>query len=136
MSPPSSACPCGRTDRRSHVLHYALCCGRYLDHFDTVPAPDAESLMRSRYTAYVREREDYLLATWHPATRPAAVAFDADVRWLGLDVRTRRVIDDAHAEVEFVARQRDATGLAHRLHEKSRFERDGERWFYRDGDPV
>ena len=70
------------------------------------------------------------------ATRPAAVPFDADVRWLGLDVRTRRVIDDAHAEVEFVARQRDATGLAHRLHEKSRFERDGERWFYRDGDQV
>ena len=136
MSPPSSACPCGRTDRRSHVLHYALCCGRYLDHFDTVPAPDAESLMRSRYSAFVLERAEYLLATWDASKRPASIAFEPGVKWLGLDIRSRSVLDADHAEVEFVARQRDATGLAHRLHEKSRFERDGERWFYRDGDPV
>jgi len=29
--------------------------------------------MRSRYSAYVLKLEAYLLATWHPGTRPAAL---------------------------------------------------------------
>jgi SEC-C motif-containing protein len=117
---------------------YGQCCGRYIDDFDNTPAPDAESLMRSRYTAFVRERADYLLATWHPSTRPATVSFEAGVKWLGLDVRSRSVLDADHAEVEFVARQRSSAGVATRLHERSRFVReiDGahHRWFYVDGD--
>jgi SEC-C motif domain protein len=129
-----SACPCGRTDARTRPIAYAQCCGRYLDDFDASPAPDAESLMRSRYTAFVRERADYLLATWHAGRRPSRVSFDADVRWLGLDVRAHQLIDETHAEVEFVARQRDATGRAHRLAERSRFVREQGRWYYVDGD--
>jgi len=105
-----------------------------VDAFDTCPAPDAESLMRSRYTAFVLERASYLLATWHAGTRPPSLGFEPGVRWLGLEVRARRTLDDTHAEVEFVARQRDAGGRAHRLHELSRFVREGGRWFYRDGD--
>jgi SEC-C motif-containing protein len=127
-------CPCGRADARKQPLHYAQCCGRYLDHFDATPAPDAESLMRSRYTAFVRERADYLLATWHASRRPSRVTFDVGVRWLGLEVRSHRRVDDTHAEVEFVARQRDATGRASRLVERSRFVREGGRWFYVDGE--
>lgn len=131
-------CPCGRRDRRELPLAYGQCCGRYVDDFDHTPAPDAESLMRSRYTAFVRERADYLLATWHPSTRPAALSFEAGVKWLGLDVRSRSVLDADHAEVEFVARQRSSAGVATRLHERSRFVReiDGahHRWFYVDGD--
>jgi len=115
-------------------MQYAQCCGRFLDDFDATPAPDAESLMRSRYSAFVRERADYLLATWHASKRPSRVTFDAGVRWLGLEVRAHRIVDDAHAEVEFVARQRDATGRASRLKERSRFVREGGRWFYVDGD--
>ena len=44
--------------------------------------------MRSRYSAYVLGNEAYLLATWHPDTRPAVLglADDAPVKWLGLDV--------------------------------------------------
>lgn len=90
--------------------------------------------MRSRYSAFVRERADYLLASWHASTRPAALDFDPGVRWLGLEVRAHRIIDADHAEVEFVARQRSAGGRAHRLHELSRFVREGGRWFYVDGD--
>ncbi|WP_269093183.1 hypothetical protein [Alicycliphilus denitrificans] len=37
-----AACPCGGG------ASLAACCGRYLDHFDSTPAPDAERLMRSR----------------------------------------------------------------------------------------
>ena len=128
-------CPCGGKSQGKPPA-YAACCSRYLDHFDSTPAPDAESLMRSRYTAFVRERADYLLATWHPARRPASIDFDPGVRWLGLEVRAHRVLDANHAEVEFVARLRDASGRASRLHERSRFERDGAtgRWSYVDGD--
>ena len=128
------ACPCGRAGAGGRPLSYAACCGRYVDHFDAAPAPDAPSLMRSRYTAFVLARADYLLATWHASRRPPSLAFDAGTRWLGLEVRAQRSIDADHAEVEFVARSRDVTGRATRLHERSRFVREDGRWFYVDGD--
>ncbi len=138
MSDDQSPCPCGRRDRRHLPIAFALCCGRYLGDFNGLPAPDAESLMRSRYTAFVRERADYLLATWHPSTRPASLDFEPDARWLGLDVRSRSVSDADHAEVEFVARQRLGGAAATRLHERSRFVRelqgDQQRWYYLDGE--
>lgn len=90
--------------------------------------------MRSRYTAFVRERADYLLSTWHPTTRPATLEFERGARWLGLEVRSRSMRDGEHAEVEFVARQRDATGRASRLVERSRFLLEAGRWYYVDGD--
>ena len=96
-------------------------------------APDAESLMRSRYTAFVLERGDYLQATWHPSTRPADLDFDPGTKWLGLEVRSHRSTGEDRAEVEFVARYR-VGGRAVRLHETSRFVREDGRWFYVDGD--
>ena len=115
-------------------MAFEACCGRYLDH-DT-PAPEAESLMRSRYSAYVLGREPHLLATWHPSTRPAFLELESGVKWLGLEVRQHRVWDDAHAEVEFIARHKPATGPAVRLHERSRFVREAGRWTYVDGDML
>lgn len=114
-------------------MNYAACCGRFLDHFATLPADDAESLMRSRYSAFVLNRTDYLALTWLPTTRPAEIAADLGTKWLGLDVRQHQVIDADHAEVEFVARYRLA-GRGVRIHERSRFVREGGRWFYVDGD--
>ena len=90
--------------------------------------------MRSRYSAYVLKLEDYLLATWHPVTRPSELDLAADgTKWLGLEVRRYEMRDDSHATVEFVARYRIA-GRGHRLHEVSRFVREDGRWYYRDGD--
>jgi SEC-C motif-containing protein len=94
---------------------------------------DAEQLMRSRYAAYVALDREWLLATWYPSTRPASLELDASIKWLGLDVKDHRVIDDDHAEVEFVARFRSGGGRAERLHERSRFVREGGRWYYVDG---
>ena len=140
----SSTCPCGRADAKGRPLAYAQCCGRYLDHFESAPAPDAQSLMRSRYSAFVRENAPYLLATWHASQRPSQLDFEPGVRWLGLEVRSHSLQDDTHAQVEFVARMRDAGGRASRLHEKSRFVREldasGEsgvwRWYYLDAAGV
>jgi SEC-C motif-containing protein len=129
-----SDCPCGRRDAAGRVLPYAQCCGRYVEDLAGTPAPDAEALMRSRYSAFVLERADYLLATWHASKRPSQVSFDAGAKWLGLEVRDFKVMDADHAEVEFVARQRDKGGRAVRLHERSRFVREDGRWYYVDGD--
>jgi SEC-C motif-containing protein len=120
------ACPCGS----GRVLE--ACCGRF--HAGAA-APDAASLMRSRYSAYVLGLEDYLLATWHPDTRPAALDMEATPRpqWLGLAVKTHTPQDETHATVEFIARYK-LNGRAFRLHETSRFERVGGRWLYVDGE--
>jgi len=141
---PADPCPCGRLapagpggnkGKAAPVLPYAGCCGRYIDPqgAETPIAPDAESLMRSRYTAFVCERADYLQSTWHASTRPAALDFEAGAKWLGLDVRRHSPTDADHAVVEFVARYR-VGGRAVRLHETSRFVCEGGRWFYVDGD--
>lgn len=125
------ACPCGRTGARGQGLAFESCCGRYLDN--PTPAPDAEHLMRSRYSAFVLERVDYLKSSWHASTRPADLSLEPDVKWLGLEVKSHRATDADHAEVEFVARSR-VGGRGQRLQEKSRFVREGGRWFYVDGD--
>ena len=124
-SPP---CPCGLP------LAYARCCGRWHAGPQALQAPDAEDLMRSRYSAFARGLTGYLHATWHPSTRPAAIeALPAGLRWLGLEVRRHEVRDADHAVVEFVARSK-LGGRAERLHETSRFVREDGRWFYVDGD--
>ena len=121
-------CPCGA------AATYAACCARWHGGPAHLQAPTAEALMRSRYSAYALGLADYLLATWHPRTRPPTLEpAPSGLRWLGLEVRARHAVDDDHATVEFVARSK-LGGRAHRLHETSRFERVGGRWFYVDGD--
>jgi SEC-C motif-containing protein len=124
-SPP---CPCGSGARLPD------CCGRYHGGALAGQAPTAEALMRSRYSAFVLDRLDYLLDTWHPRTRPATLApNEPGLRWLGLTVQHHRVLGADRAEVSFVARSK-LGGRAHRMAEVSRFEREGGRWFYVDGD--
>ena len=122
-----AACPCGS------ALEYPACCGIY--HAGLLAPPDAEALMRARYSAYVNNLESYLLATWHPDTCPVDLGMDTMPRpqWLGLEVRAHCVLDDQRATVEFVARYK-LNGRATRLHEISRFTRTDGLWCYIDGD--
>ncbi|WP_418316082.1 YchJ family protein [Piscinibacter sakaiensis] len=125
-TPPALRCPCGA------ARPYAHCCGVWHSGPQALQAPDAEALMRSRYSAYVLGLSDYLLETWHPSTRPTSL--DADppgLRWLGLDVRAATTTDTDHATVEFVARSK-LGGRAQRMHEISRFVREDGRWYYLD----
>ncbi len=89
--------------------------------------------MRARYSAYVVGDEAFLLATWHPTTRPESVSFSDDVVWDGLDVvEARGGALDTTGTVEFRARFR--RGLAPlELHERSAFERIDGRWLYVQG---
>jgi SEC-C motif domain protein len=127
-----TTCPCGGTS--SDTLTLSACCGRYHAGPEHLKAPTAEALMRSRYSAYVLGLTDYLLATWHPSTRPASMeANPTGLTWLGLQVRSHEVQDATHATVEFVARNKQG-GRAQRMHEKSRFLLESGFWFYVDGD--
>ena len=125
MKPDRDPCPCGS------VRSYPECCGIY---HAGVPAPDAQSLMRSRYCAYVLCNEQYLLATWHPNTRPDSIPLSKAQKWLGLTVIDAICTGEHSAEVEFVARSRVSNTAAIRLHERSRFVREDGKWLYVDGD--
>jgi len=98
------------------------------------PAETAEALMRSRYCAFVGCNQSYLLASWHPDTRPGHLDFDPQQRWLGLKIlRTGAgAAADDEGIVEFVARYK-IDGRGYRLHEISRFVRTEEGWRYLDG---
>ena len=87
--------------------------------------------MRSRYCAYVLELEDYLLATWHPATAPKAIEF-ANTQWLKLTIQ-RTETTGASGLVEFIAEYKES-GRFRRLHEVSHFLLVHDRWFYERGD--
>jgi SEC-C motif domain protein len=92
--------------------------------------------MRSRYSAYALGLETYLLQTWHPSTRPAALDVQAELtqgKWLGLNIRGHAENGD-DAWVEFVARYKPKSGPATRLHECSRFVREQDQWLYLDGE--
>ena len=148
MSKKSAApagCPCGGPS-------YAACCGPYIE--GAAIAPTAETLMRSRYTAYGLRDQAYLLATWHASTRPAEpiMSDEEKLQGLGLEVKSALRLRQRKAEVvtettapatdpdrdtvEFVARFK-VNGRAQRLHEISNFVREpadgGPRWFYVDG---
>lgn len=93
--------------------------------------------MRSRYSAYVLRIESYLLATWHPSTRPTTLDLSDPqalaTRWLGLHVLAH-ASEGEHASVEFVARFRVGGASAQRLHEVSRFVHEEGQWLYLDGE--
>jgi SEC-C motif-containing protein len=120
-------CPCGSSQT------FNVCCGRW--HAGEA-APTPEALMRSRYTGFVLHNEPYLLATWHSSARPPSIVFDSMQKWLGLKIVTAQETGPNTGEVEFIARYRIGGGSASRLHERSRFVKEGDRWYYLDGDMI
>ena len=119
-------CPCGTG------LPYPECCGRL--HDGTAAAATAEQLMRSRYSAFAVGDPAYLLATWHPTTRPRQLELDPQVRWTGLEVLATSAggLLAAEGTVEFRAHW-VAGGQRGAQHENSRFAREDGAWRYLDG---
>ena len=125
-------CPCGTRRPR------AECCGPYVD--GRAHAPTAETLMRSRYTAFAEANVTYIRDTLHDTARKD---FDeAGTRdwatkstWSSLEVR--EVVgggpDDAEGVVEFIARYRyKGEPVAH--HERASFVKEGGRWYFSDSE--
>lgn len=117
-----AACPCGGEA-------FGRCCGPILEG---TPAPSAERLMRSRYTAFVVGDRAHLARSWHPRTRPDEIDLDDGTSWQGLVIEHAAEDGDA-AVVAFRATWRQH-GTDGELRECSRFVRRGGRWVYLDGD--
>ena len=111
-------------------MDYKNCCGRYITGAEI--APDAQALMRSRYTAYTLENEPYLQKSWHPKTRPAEVMRNQEAcKWISLSILSYQQ-EEQTATVEFIARYK-MNGRAEKLHETSRFVCEEGQWLYLDG---
>lgn len=124
INPVADACPCGLP------AAYDACCGRFHSGPLHLLALDPQALMRSRYSAFVKDVRAYLLDTWHPSTRPPVIeAPEPGLIWLGLDVKRAPLASEGEGLVEFVARSK-LGGRAQRLHEVSLFVREEGRWFY------
>lgn len=87
--------------------------------------------MRSRYSAFALHETSYLLASWHPATRPATLDLDPELAWTGLEIvaTEKGGPGDIDGIVEFRAHHRSG-GQVGVLHEVSRFRRAGGEWRY------
>jgi SEC-C motif domain protein len=126
----TSKCPCGSS------LHYKDCCKAF--HDGLMVAESAERLMRSRYSAYVKNNKDYLLETWHQSTRPDPKEFELDsnseFRWLELEIiKTEAGTErDLEGLVHFQAKYR-FQGQAGKMDEASKFLKEDGKWYYVDG---
>ncbi|KGD73143.1 hypothetical protein HA49_13205 [Tatumella morbirosei] len=126
----SEPCPCG------NQLSYNDCCGQYIS--GTRIAPNAESLMRSRYTAYQCGDVSWLVESWHKSQRsPAHEALISTnlsgTEWLGLNVISHDYNNDSNeAFVTFFARYCENNQTS-AIYERSRFIREENHWYYIDG---
>ncbi|MFC0531221.1 YchJ family protein [Phytohabitans kaempferiae] len=94
----------------------------------------AEGLMRSRFEAFRDGDAAWLLASWHPSTRPARLDLADNPTWRRLQIvdTVDGGPDDAEGVVEFRASYL-VDGASRVRQERSRFVREGGRWYYVDG---
>ena len=130
-------CPCGSKS------YYIDCCEVYLQN--KAIAPTAEALMRSRYSAYCKGDIDYLIQTQYPkkckkTDRQMLLKTITNTKWIGLTIlKTQNGgVNDRRGIVEFVAQYRglQLTDKVYQLHERSRFIKEDNIWFYQDGDSL
>lgn len=132
---PDQQCPCGSG------LKLQECCGPYLE--GAAFAPDAEALVRSRFSAFCLERYDYLVETTHPDFREDMTAESIrenteGVHWLRLDIREKgqAAASDPDAvpfETVTFAALYERDGVPFQLGETSYFTREGDRLYYVEG---
>ena len=102
----------------------------------TQPEPrTAEELMRSRFDAFKRGDEAWLLRTWHASTRPEHLDLTDNPTWRGLQIVQTALgaQGDETGMVGFRATYLNEDGSIGVLHERSRFVRESGTWFYVDG---
>lgn len=127
-----ASCPCcsGQT--------YQQCCGQFLSTKAFPRTPLA--LMRSRYTAHVINDIDYIIQTMKGK---AAKLFDRHAteqewfqnrKWLKLEIVEAPVVKskDNQGIVEFKA-YFELEGSEHMMHERSKFSKLNDRWYYVSG---
>jgi SEC-C motif-containing protein len=129
-------CPCGTGKE------FAGCCEPYI--LGKERPSTAETLMRSRYTAYARVELDYLFDSLHRRSRKHHDAKETrewaeNSLWQGLEVLATEGggAEDEQGTVEFVARYKiKSTGEDVEHREIAEFEKDEGRWYFVDGNTV
>lgn len=119
-------CFCGNN------VEFKDCCQAFILAQSIPESP--EQLMRSRYSAYCDKNIEYLIKThWpvNPNSREQIENTANSTQWLGLKVISAKPPKENEGFVEFVAFFQQ-NGVQ-QLHEKSRFKRHQQRWFYVDG---
>ncbi|WP_263078755.1 YchJ family protein [Endozoicomonas sp. Mp262] len=124
-----TSCPCGSNKA------YSACCGLY--HSGS-PAPTAETLMRSRYSAYALKNIDYIIkTTWRcqqPQLEQDRNHLQQDsTNWLRLEVLGTEAgqPEDHTGIVEFKAWYKDLPASHEQvMHETSEFIRENGQWYY------
>jgi SEC-C motif-containing protein len=121
-------CPCG-SDKT-----YAACCGLF--HSGKALAPSAEELMRSRYTAFVKNEMTYLQETTDPQTL-GGIDENANREWAERAKFQKLEILNSEEKgtkgvVEFKAYYAiDGEDFVH--HEVSTFRKQAGEWFFKSG---
>ena len=132
--PTVELCPCGSG------LSYAKCCKPIIT--EKKKAPTAESLMRSRYSAYAKHEIDWL---YKSAGEQVQKEFDAEqtrkwaesATWSGIEVVAKEGGEkkDTTGVVEFIAHYSvGETSYDH--HERSVFEKIDGAWRFIDGEVM
>jgi len=128
-----TVCPCRAGDAETRA--YAECCQPYLEG---KPAPTAEALMRSRYTAYAKSAIDYLHDTLAPEARhdfdrKSVTHWSSQSQWHGLEIVSTEAggSGDDKGYVEFIAHfTSEGERRAHRERSLFRFDKDDGRWYF------
>ena len=111
MSQSKEPCPCGRIDEDGRAVSLADCCGRWIAG---EPAPDAEALMRSRYTAHVL-RDNYsqtLALSLMEMDAPGELEPHAQfIARLEAEGRLDRAVEGLPSPAEILVRQDAGLGL-------------------------
>ncbi len=119
-------CPC------NSGKNYKECCKPY--HKGSKEPKTALLLMRARYSAYIKGRDEFLLDTWHSSTRPETLPIDPNMKWTSLEIQD--IVDgtesDERGYVTFYVRfiKDDFPGA---MTEVSEFVKESGKWFYLNG---
>ncbi|MDA8792192.1 YchJ family protein [Bacteriovoracaceae bacterium] len=129
----SNNCPCGREKT------YEDCCE--LIHNDVSNAKTAEDLMRSRYSAFVKNKVDFIVNTHldegQETSRESIEQWSKNSKWLGLEVvSTEKGLEsDETGKVEFIANyESNEQDVQH--HELAEFKKVDGKWIYADGHVI
>jgi len=125
MSKSPNLCPCGSNHK------YTICCGKF--HKGKLHAPTAETLMRSRYSAYVLDLPQYIFRTWDEYTRPTLQSLREGTTedFISLEILSSKNgdINDRDGTVEFIAKFKVGDEIFEH-HENSIFKRVKNHWVY------
>ena len=124
-------CPCG------NEIEYDFCCAPFID--GEVKPKTAEDLMRSRYTAFVVQKVNYVYDTHHPDFRKNVQQKDLEdwsknSDWIGLKILNTENGQESDNEgwVEFLATY-SVNGVEQEHHELSQFSKINDSWYFTHG---